>query len=175
MNGENNAKLVTMVPCRRGRSIAICLVKAALLAVVLWYVGGALYRGIREVHWDTVDIRWAWVGLSIPFIAASILVLSLAQREIYARFGQPLTISQSVGLYAVPQLGKYLPGKVMTIAGHVGIARSFGVPIAVSGSAVLLLQVLVLASATTLGLTLLLVQPGQNLQTDLVMRLMVVA
>ncbi len=152
----------------RRRKAAIRLLKIALLAVVLWYVGGALYTGIRQIKWHTVEIRWIWIGLSVPLLASARLVLALAQREIYRRAGYQLTVGESIGLITVPQLGKYLPGKVMTVAGHMGIARSFGVPPAVSGSAVILQQALTLATTTTLGLMLLLTRSGQHSQADFV-------
>ena len=148
------------------RRYAWTLLSTALLGVVFWFVGRALYGGIRQIDWATVEIRGVWLVLSVVLAISAMVIASAVLRAIYSRLGHRLRLSRAVGLFAIPKLGKYVPGKVMSVVGHVGMARAFGVPLAVSGSAVGILMGLSLASMTALGLLLVLLQPVQASSAD---------
>lgn len=156
------------------RSIGILTVKAALLCLVLWYVGRALYAGFSHVEWQNVDFRAEWILASMAITLGSTTVGSWVLRLIYSRLGYELTVPQAFRLYTVPQLGKYIPGKVMAVAGHVALARTWGVPLSVSTSSVGLMMGLGETGAVLLGFLLLIFQPLPGLP-DGVLRLVLAA
>ena len=147
------------------RLLGVC--KWFVLAALLCFVGNVLYRGIRQIDWATVEIHSTWIGLSVVLAFSGTAVTSLVLRAIYGRLGHRLRLRRAVGLFTIPKLGKYVPGKVMALIGHVGMARAFGVPLAVSGSAVGILMGLSLTSMIALGILLVLLQPIQAFSADL--------
>jgi hypothetical protein len=92
---------------------------------------------------------------------------TLAYRQVYLGLGSKLSWQQGLILLTIPPVGKYLPSKVLSVAGHAAIAKSFGVRLKISGAAAMLIMGLGLASATLLGIFLLMVssEPGKEIET----------
>ncbi|MBW2062302.1 MAG: flippase-like domain-containing protein [Deltaproteobacteria bacterium] len=150
---------------RPRRRVTLAL-RAALLIVVLLFVGSVLYRSILEVDWSIVVIRPGLIVSGAMIILAASLVGSRLYQGVYRRLGSNLSLSQAFVLLTVPPLGKYLPGKVLSMAGHAALARSFSIPIRVSGSAIVLIMGLGLAAATLLGLVLVTIQAHRRLDWE---------
>ncbi|MBW1710877.1 MAG: flippase-like domain-containing protein [Deltaproteobacteria bacterium] len=138
-------------------------IKAVLLLVVFWFVGSLLYRSIQQVDWSIMAIRPGLIIFGAVIIITASLAGSWIYRSLYSGLGSNLSWAQAFVLLAVPPLGKYLPGKVLSMAGHAALARSFNILIKVSGSAIILIMGLGLSGATLLGLALLLTQAHNRL------------
>lgn len=134
----------------------IPLIKTILLLTVVWFVGRAIYPVFHKVDFSGMHIRWAWFVCSIFLLLCSILAGSYLYVCLYKKLGTRLSMSQAFTLLTLPPLGKYLPGKIMALAGHAAIAKSFGISFITSSTAILLITGLGLVSIATLGLTLLL-------------------
>ncbi len=144
------------------RWIALAI-KAVLFIVVVWFVSLLFYRSIRQVDWSVLVFKPALIVLGAAVIMAASLVGSWIYRNLYRGLGSSLSKVQSFVLLTVPPLGKYLPGKVLSMAGHAAIAGSFGISLAVSGPAIVLITGLGLSGAALLGLILVMVQAHSQL------------
>ncbi|MBW1851075.1 MAG: flippase-like domain-containing protein [Deltaproteobacteria bacterium] len=152
---------------RGWRKPLITALKLTALLVVFWFVGKALYRAIQLVDWTTVDFR------ALPLVSGALVFLgtcaagSLAYKLAYRGLGSDLSWTQSFVLLTLPPAGKYLPSKVVAVAGHAAIAKTFGVRLKTSGAGAMLIMGLGLASAILLGILLLMVTPdaGRDVET----------
>lgn len=109
---------------------------AALLAGFVW-------RSVAR-NWDAfrqVDIALAidplLVGLAAAIVLGTYGLLIEAWRRILAGWGERLPLRRAVTIWSVSNLGRYLPGKVWSIAGLAVLARRAGTSgWAAAGSAV---------------------------------------
>jgi len=70
--------------------------------------------------------------------------------------GPQLSLHDSVRIYMVSNLGRYIPGKLWQIAGMALLARARGVPAPVATAAAVVGQAVALAGATLIGLLVML-------------------
>ncbi len=129
--------------------------KTVLFIIVLWYVGLSLSKSIQEIDWSSLTFRCHLVVLGTLISFSSILLGSWIHRGVFQRLHSELLWTQAFVLLTVPPIGKYIPGKVLAIAGYVSIARLFGIGIMQSGSVSILLMGLGLNSTLVTGLILM--------------------
>lgn len=127
-----------------------------LLIAVFWYVGDALYRSLAMLDVAVLRLDPLRIVLGIGTVSAGMCAGIWTYRKFYSALGEQLSWKQSFVLLAVPAAGKYLPGKWFTVAGHVSIARRYGIILRVSGASVLLLTGMGVLTNTALGFLLLL-------------------
>jgi len=133
--------------------------KRSLLALTLVFVGFALYRSVLNADWSLVEVRPGRLFLGFLLIAVSTVVGSWILGYIYRNLGLQLTPCQALELLTVPALGKYVPGKFLSIAGHAAMALSFGIPLPAGTVAVGVATSIGLAASTLLGLLVFLLSP----------------
>jgi hypothetical protein len=150
------------------RRVAVTAIGWVLFGAVLWFVGLVLIEASREVDWTTVRPVPLWILCGVALYIGSLVVVDGLVRRLYGLFGVSMARSRGFVLYIVPTLGRYLPGKVLSLAGHVVIARRYGVDLSVSAAAVALLTVLGITGATLTGLFFLIIQPPGVLEQGLV-------
>ena len=137
----------------RGARIALQLV---VTVAVTWFIVRAIGIDLAALG-DFDPGRWAWRPLPL---AASVLVLlagyatsGLLWRRMVVEMGGPrIGVLDAVGVYMVANLGRYVPGKVLQIAGLAVLARRRGVPASTATAAAVLGQAFALAGAGLLGL-----------------------
>jgi hypothetical protein len=110
-------------------------------------VGLVLWRAAVELggQWNDVRARssalhpeWARVALSIALVLATYALLIHAWRTLVSAWGSRLGFGDAVRIWAVSNLGRYVPGKLWSIAAMGLLARRVGVsPAAASGSAII--------------------------------------
>jgi hypothetical protein len=127
---------------------------AALALVAL--VVRDLIRGWREVL--AAPPAWridpALLVLATILTWGAYLALIWAWRALLAGWGRPLRLLPAARVWALASLGRYIPGKVWTIAGAAVLAQPLGVPPWMSTSAAVLLQLLAIGSGVVaVGLT----------------------
>jgi hypothetical protein len=99
-----------------------------------------------------------------PLVAAAIVLTivyaarTLSFRILLAGYGIRVTWRQASVVAWIPQIGKFIPGHVASVAGAVVILRSFGVPGAVALSATLIMDGLAVISGLITGSPLLLTE-----------------
>lgn len=149
-------------PARRGLWIAVQLLVAV---VVVWFVVDRVAPSLEELGGVSVlDWTPAWG----PFaLSCGVLLLgyflsgALWGRMVWEMGGGRLRVVDSIRVYMVANLGRYIPGKIWQIAGLALLARDRGVPARVATGAAVLGQGTALAAATLIGSVTLLSQGGE--------------
>jgi len=115
---------------------------AIQLAVAL-VVTAMVARAVAD-NWDrfrslslTLDLHVGWLLLSFACIAVVSALQIESWRRILAGWGQTLPFARGARIWFLANLGRYVPGKVWSVAGMVVLAREDGVqPWAAAASAV---------------------------------------
>lgn len=140
---------------RRGRKWIAWLIELAVLAVV----GRALVVQLRAVSWADVAFSPVFLLLAVAASVASRLMTVSNYRDLLAGFGQKVPFAGLAAASWVSQLGKYIPGKVASVAGTAWALRAFGVPVSVATAVMFLLMGLLTSAGIVLSLPLTLWQP----------------
>lgn len=127
------------------------IARALALAVVVVFVGMALIRALCDVDPTVLRMRGDRVVLGAILALVSHAAGAWMYAAAYRPFGHRLTVRQAFVMIAIPSLGKYVPGKVTSMAGQAMIARSYGVPLAASAAVLLLTTGLGILAALLLG------------------------
>jgi glycosyltransferase 2 family protein len=114
------------------------VIKWGLCLVVLYYVGRAIYRQFQESAIDLRDLRPDPMMLLLS--AGCFAVMGTARaasiRGLTAAYGHRLSWRMANAINWIPQLGKYLPGKVASVVGAVWFLKQSDVPTAVGLSVI---------------------------------------
>lgn len=124
---------------------------------LLQFAAGALLVGLAArsllTNWQDVraqPIEWQfsplWIAGSVLLVFASYAVLIEAWRRVVLSMGQRLAFLPAARIWFLSSLGKYIPGKVWTVAGAALLAQRAGVDPAVAVGGAIVLQALALAS-----------------------------
>jgi hypothetical protein len=135
-------------------------IRAAQAAVTL-LVLGFVFRALRA-QWGefrsvqlTVRLAPAWIALSVLIVLSTYLIQIESWRRVLAGWGQHLPYRSAARIWCLANLGRYVPGKIWTVAGMVVMVQRAGVESwAAAGSAVVM-QALAFATgalAATLAL-----------------------
>jgi len=130
-------------------------VKSVLCAVVLGAVVVALVKQFHQVTWSAVRFE-PWL-----FVAAVVCLLGVSAMQLAARWTLLMAYGYRLGWRVqlpaawVPQLGKYLPGGIASVAGTVYLLRKHGVPGAVGLSVAVLLDALAVIAGLIVSTPLL--------------------
>lgn len=142
-----------------GRTVPTALVRAgqlALTALVTWFIIDRVGLSLGELgrfdlsRWQ---VRWGLLAASCVMLAAGYgLSCALWGRMVRTLGGPPVPPWTAVRVFMLANLGRYVPGKVLQIAGLAYLARREGVRPAVATAAALLGQGIALLGATLVGL-----------------------
>ena len=130
--------------------------RIVLTVAVTWFILDRVGLTVAELReWRDVLVR----PRPLPLAAATVLlvatfgVTSLIWGAMVAGLGGPgLAARDAVRIFMVSNLGRYLPGKVWSIAGMAALAKGKGVPIGVSTTSAVVLQGVGLLAAGAVGL-----------------------
>jgi hypothetical protein len=110
-----------------------------IVAFVLWRAAAQLAGQWHEVRASggVLAPDWPRVALSMLLVLATYALLVHAWRSLVAAWGSPLRFVDASRIWSVSNLGRYIPGKLWSIAAMGLLARRVGVSAsAASGSAV---------------------------------------
>lgn len=112
---------------------------AALSLIALAVFIGALAK-LLSAREAIEMIRWHWgtVLLALGFYAAAYLPMTLAWVSLARGCGAEVETRLLARVFLVSQIGKYLPGNVAQFLGRAYLARQLGIPLALSGLAMML-------------------------------------
>src|SRR5689334_15979588 len=136
------------------RAVGVLLCCAVVIAVAL-----TLFKQLKLVDWQ--HVRFA----PLPSLLSILALLGVSACQVAARWTLLCAYNQRIGwriqLAAswIPQLGKYLPGGVASIAGIVFILRKYKVPGAVAVSVAVLLDAMAVIAGLIVSTPLLVWQP----------------
>jgi len=138
------------------------LLKWLLFAALIWFVGRALWHQLAQVDWRTIHFDL------LPLIGAAIaLTVVYAARSISFRillhgYQVHITWPQAAVVGWIPQIGKYIPGQVASLAGAVALLRRYAVPGAVALAVVLVMDGLAVLTGLIIGSPLLVWAPVRH-------------
>ncbi len=130
--------------------------RVALTATVAWFVLDRVGLTLAELRgWQDALAR----PRPIPLAAATLILVAvfaasgLVWRGMVAGLGGPrLRARDAVSIHMIANLGRYVPGKVWSIAGMAALARGKGVPVAVSTTSAVVMQGVILVAVGAIGM-----------------------
>lgn len=130
--------------------------RAALTIAVTWFILDRVGLTVAELRgWqDVLDPpRPVPLALATLLLVATFGLSSLIWGAVVAGLGGPrLPARDAVSIFMVSNLGRYLPGKVWSIAGMAALAKGKGIPVGVSTTSAVVVQGLGLLAAGAIGL-----------------------
>lgn len=137
----------------------MALLRFAIFAAVLGFVGWALVVQFRRVEWSAVSFKPLPVLLATVCLVGVSTVQMISYRFLLAAYVVPPPWRAMAAVAWIPPLGKYVPGKVAALLGAMYMLRRFSVPAAVAVSVVLVLDGLAVIAGLICGSPLLLWEP----------------
>ncbi len=99
-----------------------------------------------------LSIDWVWIGLATVIVLLTYVLLIDTWRRLVAGWGGYLPFGTASRIWFISNLGKYLPGKVWSIAAMSVMAREQAVsPVAAAGSSILI-QLITISTGIALAL-----------------------
>ena len=126
--------------------------KWGVAAVVLLFVGRALYRQIADASTHDVSFRWPFALLAVVSLGGLYGSLMASERSLLKAFAGVIVPWRTMAAVAwVPLAGKYVPGKVAAVAGAVVLLRRVGVSAAVGLSIFVILDAMPILTGSMLS------------------------
>lgn len=154
-DGASGAPPVTQTRRTLPRGLRVVL-QILLTVLVTWFIldrAGVAFADLADIdpsRW-TLDLRALLA--SVVVLAAGYAMSSWLWARMVAEMGaRQLPLGAAVRVYMVANLGRYVPGKVLQIAGLALFARREGVPPGTSMGAAVVGQGIALLGATLVGL-----------------------
>jgi hypothetical protein len=116
------------------------LVRALLLALILFYVGRELLhqRDALRATAATLAIRWDLIALASGLVLLTYAALIQSWRMLVEGWGSRLSYPDAIRIWTVANLGRYLPGKIWSVGALAVLAKERGAnPLAATGAALL--------------------------------------
>lgn len=126
--------------------------QVVLAVVLIWFVGRSLagqWEALRQAEWE-VTIAPGWLLLSVCLVLATFGLQIESWRTILSGWGQHLGWVAAARTWFLANLGRYLPGKVWSVAGMIVLAARQGVATWASTASAVVLQVIGLGAALAL-------------------------
>ena len=103
--------------------------QAAIFAVVAALIGRALVRHWGDFRSLRLDLRFdtSWILLSVVAVLVTSAIQVESWRGILAGWGQRLRYGSAMRIWFLANLGRYIPGKIWSVAGMVVLAQQRGV------------------------------------------------
>ena len=147
---ENQTHPPSSIRHPHSRSLVLAVIKLLLTLIVVAFVAVALVKQFHAVRWEQMRFQPALAAAGVIAMLGVNACQLVTFRGLLAGYGQRLPWRTTLTAAWVPPLGKYVPGKVASIAGAVYLLRSRGVPGAVAlGTALMLDGLAVLAGLIT--------------------------
>jgi len=146
-------------PRPRVRRTVFGLVKLVLLAAVLFFVGRALAGQIAALDWSRIRFRPGYLALAFLSIIAARSTILLVYRPLLEPFCGRLGFRELAPLSWLPILGRYVPGKVFSVAWAIAMLRKRGVATAAAVAVPFLMMGLAVLTGLTIAVPLTLWAP----------------
>lgn len=128
-----------MTPRVGGRRLLIWAAQVLVIGMVVWYAGASLAQqwGDFRLRAATLRPRWGGVAGSALLVLATYAALVESWRTLVRAWGGRLAFLDAARIWAVSNLGRYVPGKLWSIGAMGVLAQRAGVsPVAAAGSAI---------------------------------------
>ena len=122
------------------RKTAVNILKLSIVLVIVYFIVKTVtseWQGVSSFEWQ---IQPALLIMSGIAFTAAYALLALIWRNVLALFGHHISYREAWAIYFVGNLGRYIPGKVWTIAGVAYMADRSGIPAVTAGTAAVCAQ-----------------------------------
>ncbi len=124
----------------------------AVAGVVVWMAGAAIVGNWTEFRSLRVSLtpRPGWIALAVLVILVSYAMSVEAWRRILDGWNQHLAYGRAARVWLVANLGRYIPGKVWSVAGLIVLAQRAGVAPWAAGASAFAIQAVAIGTAVAL-------------------------
>jgi len=122
---------------------------AVVVAVMVWRAFEHNWSAFRSLHVSLV-FHPGWIILSVLVVFLTYAIQIASWRRILAGWAQHLPYGQAARVWLVVNLGRYIPGKVWSVAGLVVLAQRAGVEPWAAGASAVAIQAVGVATAVAL-------------------------
>jgi hypothetical protein len=119
-----------------------------LFALIGWFVWRAIQTDVDnlgEIDFD-FEIHWGWALAALGAVIGTYAVLIQAWLTILLGWEQRLAYRRAARIWTISNLGRYIPGKIWTIAGLAVLAAREGVAGWAAGASAIVMQFIALAT-----------------------------
>jgi glycosyltransferase 2 family protein len=145
---------------RSRRRTLIRIGKIVLVVGLLVALAFSVRSQWSAVRHDLSQLPIVYVVVMLLLAVAANAASLLAWRTLLADLGSPLPLSPAVQIYALSQLGKYVPGSVWPVLAQMQLGKAYAVPRLRSATAFLLTLLGSVVSATAVGGLLAITSPS---------------
>jgi len=126
--------------------------QVAVGGVVAWMVWAAIVRNWGEFQslQVSLSLRPGWIVLSALTVFLSYAISVEAWRRILSGWDQHLAYGRAMKVWLVANLGRYIPGKVWSVAGLMVLAQRAGVAPWAAGASAVAIQAVAIGTAVAL-------------------------
>ncbi len=129
----------------RGGQVAL----AAVVALMVWRAIARNWDEFRSLH-VTLAPRAGWLALSALTVFATYALQIESWRRILGGWGQRLPYGRAARIWLLVNLGRYIPGKIWSVAGLMVLAQRAGVEPWAAGASAFAIQAVGLGTAVAL-------------------------
>lgn len=124
----------------------------AVAGIVVWFAWSAIVRDWTEFRSMRISLslQFGWIAASVLAVLLSYVVSVEAWRRVLAGWNQHLAYGRAVQIWLVANLGRYLPGKVWSVAGLMVLAQRAGVAAWAAGASAFAIQAVAIGTAVVL-------------------------
>ena len=120
--------------------VSVILLKIAIILAIVFFIGKTVvtdWQAVRSYEWriQPIFLLFSCIG----FLAAFSFLVWI-WRSVLTAFGYPISYREAWSIYFIGNLGRYIPGKIWTVAGVAYMAGKSGVPAVIAGTAAVCAQ-----------------------------------
>jgi uncharacterized membrane protein YbhN (UPF0104 family) len=131
---------------RRGLVWGVQIFAAAVVAAMVWRGIARNWSEFRSLH-VSLALKPGWIALSVLLVFLTYALQIASWRRILAGWAQPLAYGRAARIWLLANLGRYVPGKVWSVAGLIVLAQRAGVDAWVAGASAVAIQAIGLGTA----------------------------
>ncbi|MFW6124966.1 MAG: lysylphosphatidylglycerol synthase transmembrane domain-containing protein [Pirellulales bacterium] len=146
----------------RNRRWLVVAAKAAVFAVVAWFVRGTLVEAWRQLGEHRWELHAGWLGAAGAIYALGLLPAGVFWWHLLRRYGQTASLGQTLRAYYVGHLGKYVPGKAMVVVLRAGLIHRRGMDGGLAAASVFVETLTMMAVGGVLAAAMLAVRLGEQ-------------
>lgn len=137
---------------RRWWMLPLKLVLAIAITLLILRGAGLTLAEAWEVDWGVVRLNVPFLVLSAVLLLVAFVIPAALWSRVLAAFGEtPVPVVQGTAMLSVANLGRYVPGKVVQVAGLAVLARRAGMSGVRATGAAIVAQILNLIGAAIIG------------------------
>jgi len=136
----------------RARKLLVWSGQALLAALLIWFVGRYLFLNWSRLRSLDATFRFnpVWILFAAILVWGSYGMLIAAWRQILLGWGQTLDYGPALRIWCLSNLGRYLPGKVWSVAALAVLAQRAGAAGWAAAGSAIVMQVLAIGTGAVI-------------------------